>query len=227
MSKKRISKKELKEDAFVSAAFEASHYIQENKAKLILYAVSFLAVVTIGWLFVSYRIEQKEQAALSMFQAQARYTNGQYAMAATDFENIADDYSGTSQGRKALFFAGDAHFREGNYDRALEYFQRASDELPSDDPLLVNSLVGLAATHEQLGDPDQAIEAYRRAEQTAEYDFQTIEIMTSLARVLDDTGRSDEAIRVLEDILQRFPDSPRKGEIAERKAELEARVQKS
>ncbi|MFH1068926.1 MAG: tetratricopeptide repeat protein [Candidatus Glassbacteria bacterium] len=225
MTRKRITKKQLKEDAFVTAAFEAEHYLREHLGLIIGGVLGAVALVGLVWMFVNYRIDRRDQASLALFKAEVTYLNGQFAIAATDFENLANQYSGTLEAAKALYLAGDSFFKNGDMDRALEMFNRCREEMGSSDPLMVNLLTGIGACHEQLKEYDQAEQLYRQAEQAAEYDFQRVEVLSSLSRVLRLAGREAEAIDVLTSIIDRFPDSPRKGEFIELRAELQARSQ--
>ena len=224
MGRKRISKKKLKEDAFVSSAFETGHYIQEHLTKIVLSIVGAIALAGMVWLFVNYRLERAEAASLTLFQAQSLYMNGQFSLAAADFERLADDYSGTPEADKAIFFTGDSYFKAGEYDQALEWFERCREELSADDPLMVNCLVGLAATHEQLKNMDQAIGFFRQAIEIADYDYQKIEIMRDFSFALTAAGKNEEALELMERIIADYPDNPRTGEITELKAEMLARA---
>lgn len=224
MGRKRITKKQLKEDAFVSATFEAGHFIQEHLTKLILGTVGALALIGAVWLFINYRFERRQDASLAMFKAQGLYMNGQFALAASDFEKLISDYSGTEQARKALFFAGDSRFKAGEYDQALTHFQKCREEMSHADPLMLNCLVGLAATYEEQKNLQQAAETYREALEAAAYDYQKIEIMSDLSRVLAMDGRNDEALQVMDQIIKDYPDNPRTGEIIELRAELAAKA---
>lgn len=224
MGKKRITKKKLKEDAFVSSAFETGHYIQENLTKIIISFVGVIALTGLVWLFVNYRLERAEAASLALFQAQALLMNGQYSLAAADFEKLAEDYSGTPESEKAVFFAGDSYYKAVEYDQALERFEQCRDVLSSEDPLMVNCLAGLAATHEQLKNLDQAIEFYRQALEITSYDYQKIEIIRDYSRVLSLAGKNAEALELMDRIIVNYPDNPRTGEIIELKAEMLAKA---
>ena len=223
MGRKRITKKQLKEDVFVTATFEASHYLQEHKNKIIGVSVAAVALVGLAWMFISHRTEQREQASLALFKAEVMYINGQFQLSATDFENLANEYSGTVEAEKALYLAGDSFFKSGDFDRALELFNRCREDMSSGDPLMVNVFTGIGACHEQQEDYAQAEQFYRQAERAAEYDFQKVETLSSLSRVLRLAGREAEAIDVLTSIIDQFPDNPRRGEFIELRAELRAK----
>ncbi|MEA1996520.1 MAG: tetratricopeptide repeat protein [Gemmatimonadota bacterium] len=224
MGRKRITKKQLKEDAFVSTAFEASHYIQENLTSIILSIVGVIALAGVVFLFINYRTQQANESALAMFKADGLYMNGQYALAAADFEKVAEDFSGSTVANKAVFFAGDSYYKAGEYEQALARFEQCREELSGDDPLMVNCLVGLAASYEGLENLEKAIELYREAIQAAEYDFQKIEISRTLSIALEAAGKNREAVETLDRIIQDYPDNSFSGEITELRAEFAAKT---
>jgi tetratricopeptide (TPR) repeat protein len=225
MSRNRLSKKELKEDAFVQGAFEASHYIQEHMGKIVGSIIGVLVLVGVAWMYFNFRAETNAEAALAMFKAEGLYINGQYALAATDFENLAGDYSGTVQGKKAVYFAADCYFNSGDFDRAMELYTQFRDGNGRKDPLMVNALVGMGACHEQFEEFPQAVESYREALGLAEFEFQKVEILSAISRAHRLAGEVDQAIAALDEIIDTYPDNPRSGEFIEIRAELKAAQQ--
>ncbi|MEA2062415.1 MAG: tetratricopeptide repeat protein [Gemmatimonadota bacterium] len=223
MGRKRITKKQLKEDAFVSASFEAGHFIQENMSRIIMIGVGVIILAGMVWMYVNNRRVRSSEAALAMYQAQNIYANGQYALAASDFDLVAEDHAGTVSGDKALFFAGDAHYKAGDYDQALVRFEQCRDKLSSSDPLLLNAVTGQAACYEQLENLEKAIEYYSQALEMAAFDYQRQDILNALSRVQAMAGRNSDALATMERIITDYPDAPGTGMIIERKAELEAR----
>ena len=223
MSKKRITKKKLKEDAFVSATFEAGHFVQENLTSIILGIAGFIVAIGIIWMYTNYSSERSNEAGLAMFKAQNLYINGQYALAASDFERVSEEYSGTDAGEKAVFYAGDSHFKAGDLNQALTFFERCRDELSEDDPLMLNAIVGQAAVYEELKDFEKSIQYYQEALELAVYDYQKIEILDALSRVMALAGRNREALEMMDRIIENYPDNPRTGTVTERKAEMLAR----
>lgn len=224
MSRKRITKKELKEDAFVSAAFETSHFIKENMTRIVLGIVGLLVLTGGIWLYVNYRTERKAEASLALFRAEAVYMNGNFALAATEFDRVAEDYSGTVEGAKAVFFAGDSYFKAGRFDMARERFEQARRELPQRSPLMINCVNGLAAVAEQLADHDRAIELYREALGLCRYDYERVIVLGGLSRALEAAGRNEEALKVMDEIVEKYPRNPRTPLIREYRAELRARM---
>ena len=223
MGRKRITKKKLKEDAFVSATFEASHFVQEHLTRIILGVVGFLVLVGMVWVYTNYRRELAGEAKLALFKAQGLYLNGQYALAASDFERVAEEFSGTVDADKAVFFSGDSHYKAGDLDLALTRFEECRETFSRDDPLLLNAVIGQAAVYEELEEYDKSLEAYREAFELAAYDYQKMMVKNGMSRVLAMAGRNQEALEAMDWIIETYPDSPNTGTVIERKAELLAR----
>jgi TolA-binding protein len=224
MPTKRISKKHLKEDAFVSATFEVGHFLRENQTRLLLGAGGLFVTVFLVWFYFNYRTDRQQEASLALFKAEAVFMNGDFAVAAADFDKVTQDFSGTRPGEKAIFFAGDSYFKAGQYEQALSRFDDCRKELPQSDPLMVNCIVGQGAVQEQLGNRDKAIEFYNEALKRSKYEYQKVSIMTDLARALTAAGKDQEAIAVMDSLVARYPDNPQTQQVAETLAELKARA---
>lgn len=220
--KVKISKKQLKEDAFVSATFEAGHYLQEHMTQIIFGFVGVVVVIGVVWMVVNSRAERFEQSGLAYFRAQSLYINGQYALAASDFDRLSDEYSGTAHADKAIYFAGDSYYKSGQYDQALLRFESATENLSQDDLLYVNALVGEAAVYEQRENYDRALENLNNALDASTYDFQRIEILMATARVQNLQGNKDQAIATYDKIIEAYPDANLTMQAKELRAEIKA-----
>ena len=86
-------------------------------------------------------------------------------------------------------------------------------------------LAGLAAVAEQQGDPAKAAEIFREALALARYDYEKVILMGDLSRALEAGGANDEALKVMDEIVEKFPEHPRTPLIKEHRAELRARMQ--
>ena len=223
MSQKvKISKKQLKEDAFVSATFEAGQYLKDHMTQIIFGVVGVFVVIGIVWMVINSRTERFEQSGLAYFRAQTLYVNGQYALAASDFDRLSDEYSGTAHADKATYFAGDSYFKSGQYDQALLRFESAVDNLSEDDLLYINALIGEAAVYEQRENYEFALEYLNKALDASSYDFQKLEIMMSIARVQNLQGNKDQAIATYDKIIEDYPDAQRTMMAKELRAEIKA-----
>src|SRR5690606_17436511 len=95
---------------------------------------------------------------------------------------IADEYGSTDAGNLARFYAADALFRLGEYDRALEYFRKYDE----DDGLIgASAIAGEAAIRENKGEYEAAGDLYRRAALHYENELRSPEYLLQAARAYE------------------------------------------
>ncbi len=133
---------------------------------------------------------------------------------------VVRSYPSTAAARTASLAAGDAHLRLGEWDAAIESYQRYLAGSPGDDSLRFAVLEGLAQAHEGKGDLEQAARDYQRlaAEAPAYKDRAALE----RARVLARAGKGDEARAILKRFSEDFKESPLRPEAEERLRHLGA-----
>ncbi len=162
ISRKRFTKKEIKEDKLVTTAFRTSEYIQKNPAPFIyggvLVAILFAAVLLFMW------SADKKQAEATTLLARARLSMeaGQAEVGIADIETLIRDYAGTGQaGHGALKLANYYYHSTKEYDKALEYFEIVINEYKDDNVRLANAASGAAACYSRAGNSAEAAGLFR------------------------------------------------------------------
>lgn len=132
---------------------------------------------------------------------------------------VVQAHPSSAAARTASLAAGDAHLRLGEWDAALESYQRFLAG-PAGDSLRFAALEGVAAAQEGKGDLAQAAAAYERlgAEAAPFKDRAALE----RARVLARAGKAEEARAILKRFPEDFKDSPLRTEAEERLRRLGA-----
>ncbi len=165
---KKTSKKELKEDQFVSTVVTAEEWV-ELYWKQILMVIGGIAVVIVIVLFYQQKIEQENvEAAGKIAKVMPLYDQGSYVEAAngregTDiegFKKIADEFGGVEQGEIAKIYAANSLYFNGQYKEALDYY---SDYSSSDFLFKATALAGEAACYNALKDYSLAADKYFEA----------------------------------------------------------------
>ncbi len=162
ISRKRFTKKEIKEDKLVTTAFRTSEYIQKNPAPFIyggvLVAILFAAVLLFMW------SADKKQAEASTLLARARLSMeaGRAEVGIVDIETLIRDYAGTGQaGHGALRLANYYYHSTKEYYKALEYFEIVINEYKDDNVRLANAASGAAACYSREGNSAEAARLFR------------------------------------------------------------------
>ncbi len=208
---KSISRKhELREDKVITFYARAWQFVDENRN--VVYAALAGVVVLVAAIvgYVLYQNAQAAEAEEMLAGIVALYEDGSYQQALEGTADrlglleIADEYGGTPAGNLAHFYAADALFNLGEYDRALEHFS-AFDV--SRDLIGASALAGQAAVYEVREEFERAADLYRRAAYHFENPLTTPEYLFSAGRAFELAGLQDEAVEQYEAILNEYPES--------------------
>ena len=215
--KKKISKREIKQDALLTSYAKTLTFYNENK-KYITYAATGLVVVVIAaFIIVRNRRANDERAAaevakvFSIYDAAAgnaqQYTmaiNGQPEHGIMGFKAIVENYGGTESGELARFYLANAYFNLGQYDEALKQFDKFSG---SNSLLASSALAGLGGCYEMKKEYSKAASNYEKAAQESPNSVDTPEYLDSAARCFGLAGDKEKAIGLYKRLKQEFPTS--------------------
>ncbi len=208
---KRITKhQELRQDTVVTAYARTWGFFDKNRT-LVFGILGAIVVVVLGVVgYTLYLANQQEKATELLGAVEDLYHEGNYRAALDGSEGkpgllaIADDYGRTQAGNLATFYAADALFRIGEYDRALELF----NDFDKDDTLIgASALAGEAAVYEQKEDFRRAGDLYRRAALLVENELTSPQYLLDAGIAYERAGAFDDARKAYETISERFPES--------------------
>lgn len=215
--KKKIAKKELKQDTLLTTYVKTSGFYYENK-KYINYALTALVVIAIAVvIFINNRRTNNEKATLELGKViailEANPTDpasikmaidGQPAQGLVGLRAIVGSYGGTEAGNLAKYYLGNAYYLTGAYEDALENYE----DFSGSDPLLTSGAkAGEGATLEALRRYDEAGKAFESAWRSNPDGILAAEHLTSAARCFALAGDRDEAMRLLRKVKEEFPRS--------------------
>lgn len=153
--------------AVEEALSKTEQFIERNQ-KVITYVVGALILIILivfGYRkFVSQPNEEAAQKA--MFQAEYYFEQDSLKLAlngageSVGFLGVIDDYSSTSSGNLAKYYAGICYLNLGEYEDAIEYLKKFSGH----DLIVPGMALGaIGDAYMQLGDIDKAIKYYNEA----------------------------------------------------------------
>ena len=208
--RKRIKKKDLKEDKLVTFYFQTREWL-ENNFKIIAGALAVLALVIAVSVFVANKNKRAEAAASVEFAKAARvYQSSDYRNAATMFSTIVDNYSGTPSGKLSRFYLAQSLYRTGDYAAAAGHFKKFSSSFGADEHLKATAMAGQAASIEQQGNFQEAaakfeavLDKYPDAPQAAHYALRA-------ARCYELAGNTQKAQALYDKIIKEYPESRQK-----------------
>ncbi len=215
--KKKISKKEIKEDALLTAYAGATTYYYENK-KMVHYALTGLVVAIIGILiFVNNRKASNEKAQLEFAKVYSLYDaasteksqftaaiNGKPEQGIIGLKAIVDNYGSTEAGEIARFYLANSYFQLGQYDDALKQYE----DFSGSDPLLrASAIAGIGGCYEGKKDFSKAAPQFEKAAGVLATNANTPEYLNSAARCYGLSGDKSKAITLLKQLKKDFPTS--------------------
>lgn len=202
---------EIEHDAFVENMVRGWDFVLRNRW-VVIGSVAVL-VVAIGAGFAVMQSKRLAEARASVFVNRATETiqNGSPAEALPLLERAVAEYGGTKAARDAKYFIGTIALQEDRVADAKEAFEGFLDAHPGQSFLTAAAEGGLAVCAEREGDWTKAAETWTRAALVDEsVNFNAAQYLLSAALCWEKAGRADEAVPLLERLIEKFPDSPRK-----------------
>jgi len=210
--KKKISKRELKEDALVTTYVKVTSFYEKHK-KNISIAVTVVAVLIIASIiYMKNRADNAEKAATQLGEVFSLYDGGQYQQAIdgiperniTGLKSIVDNYGSVQAGNYARFYLANAYYHLGKFELALEQFE---DFSPADEVLAVSRLSGIGSCYEAMGKYKEAAENFERAATKYPHDVNAAENLSNAARDYGMAGEKETAIDLYTKVKKNYPTS--------------------
>jgi tetratricopeptide (TPR) repeat protein len=210
--KKKISKRELKEDALVSGYAKATAFYDRNRRNISIAITAIVVIVLAVVVYSKNRADNNNNATLALGQIFQVYDSGQY-QAAIDgmpekgvkgLKAIVENYGNSPNGELARFYLANAYYFTGKYEDALKEYESfsAADEL-----LAVSRLSGIGSCEESLGRYRDAAEAFEKAAAKAPKDPAAAENLNNAGRTYALAGDKPKAIDVYKRLKKEYPAS--------------------
>lgn len=171
--KKKLTKKEIKEDKLVEFYYKTQSYIVENKNKVLMYVGAFAVVVVAVILFLNYRSSRNEEAGKLLSRVMDLYEQGAYLEVIegkqgtnlVGLKKIVGDYGSTENGETAKIYLANAYAFLGQYDKAFELYE---DYGGSNDIYKAAALAGQAGYYANKEDYEKAANLFKKAANVSE-----------------------------------------------------------
>ena len=217
--RKRLTKKQIKEDKFVTYYFKAQEFISQNSRYIMWGLIGIPLVIFASFILSNIQQEKEQSAGIELSKARIDYFAGNYEGAISTLNNLNENYSGTEAGKKGLYYLANAHFFSKNFDEAEQYFREFS-EGSGDRDLTVSALAGIAACQEERKDFSAAAETYKQAAEKYEAGFMAPQNLYDSARCFSLSGKTEEAAGILNKLIDKYSSSQIKNEAEILLAEL-------
>lgn len=210
--KKKISKRELKEDKLITTYVQFTGFYERNKKTISIAIIVAVVIIGATAVFLKNRADAGEKASAQLGEVFSVYDSGQYQQAIDgipernipSLKSIVDEYGSLRAGNYARFYLANAYYHLGKYDLALEQFD---DFSPTDDILAVSRLAGMGSCYEALGKYKDAAQSFEKAATKYPQDGNAAENLSNAARDYGRAGEKETAVELYKKLKKNYPTS--------------------
>lgn len=200
--KKKLTRRELKQDKFVLITLQAKDYIQEN-FRIISFAVlgAVALIVGITWWINTSRAEEMEAAA-KYSDAETALINGQKDNAISLLNEIVQRYEETTAAGQSTFLLAQIYWEDNKVDLAKQYYETFLDNYADDNILTQAALVGYANCLEFYDNFAEAAKHYEKAARMETGSPEALNYLYSAARAYFRAGEYGKARQLAEEVME-------------------------
>jgi tetratricopeptide (TPR) repeat protein len=209
-AKKKITKREMKEDALITAYVKVTKFYEEHKKKISMGVTALAVVIIASVLYANNQAQNNENASAQFGRVFQLYDSGQYQPAIEGMperniiglRTIVDNYGSTRAGELARFYLANAYYQLGKYSEALQ----AYEDFSSDSRLLsVSRLSGIGSCYAGLGQHEKAAEYFEEATVKYPGDVSAPENLNSAAHNYVLAGEKSKALDLYKKLKRDHP----------------------
>ncbi len=224
--KKKLSKKEIKEDKLVSFYYKTYGYFAENRSRVLTYAGALVVVVILVIFYFNHTSQQNKAAGVQLANVMNLYDNGAYlqaieGQAGSDIlglKKIVEEYGSTENGETAKIYLANSYSFLDKLDEAFKYYK---DYDGSVDIYKAAALAGQAGYYAAKKDYEKAADLYKQAAHVSKVDALNPDYLLHAGINYLNAGKEKEAKQVFGTIKKDYTTSTAYREINKYLAQVE------
>lgn len=207
--KKKLSKKEIKQDKLVEAYYKAYGFVEENRQRLMLYGGIFVVVILAVIFYINNRKQKNEAAGVELARVMDLYDSGNYLEAIQGqpgtpiigLKKIVEEYGNTPNGETSKIYLADAYNLLGKADDAYKYYKDYDGSISL---YKASALAGQAAYFEAKKEYLQAADLYKQASHVSALDVSNPYYLVNAGINYMKAGKSKEAKETFENVQKNY-----------------------
>lgn len=196
--KKKLSKKEIKEDSLITFYKSSRNFFEDNKSKILMYSGVLVLVAALVYFYANQKAKANETAGIELSRVMDLYDEGQYLEAIEGrqgsnikgLKSIVEEFDGTENGATAKIYLANCYSFLGNYDEAFKYYQ---DYDGSIDYFEAASLAGQAGYYAMNENYEKAANLYLNASRVSSLNAQNPDYLLNAGIYFLKIGENEEA----------------------------------
>jgi tetratricopeptide (TPR) repeat protein len=224
--RKKLSKKEIKEDKLVTVYYKAIAFFEENKNRIALYAGILAVIILAIILFMNNKKKNNELAGTELARIMNVYDSGNYLEAIEGkagtkligLKKVVESYGSTENGEIAKIFIANAYNNLGKLDDAYKYYQ---DYSGSNKIFKATALAGQASYLAYKKNYEKAADLYKKAAFVSDADVLNPEYLLHAGINYMAVGKNSDAKELFDKIKKDYKTSAALREVDKYSSQLE------
>ncbi len=224
--KKKLSKKEIKQDKLVELYYKSYNYVTENRQRLMMYGGGLVVLIVLVIFYVNHRAQQNKAAGIQLAQVMNLYDNGAYleaieGQAGTDvlgLKKIVEQYGSTENGETAKIYLANSYNYLGKTDDALKYYEDYSGGI---DMYKAAALAGAAGCYAAKNNYEKAAELYKKAAHVSKNDVLNADYLLHSGINYLSAGKTKDAKEMFDQIKKDYTSSSVNREVGKYLAQVQ------
>ena len=208
-TRRRISRREMKEDRFILWLYEISNEIDKHWKPLAA-AVILVIVCVAGWYYLSNKqTVDLVEAGRIIAPGQTAMQDNRYEDAMPIFERVVNEFGGTALALEATIELANACFQAGDFEKARTYYQTYLDEYGRDNAMYeVTARSGLAACDEEEEKYGEAARQYLDLADEAPDSYLAPGFLLDAARCYKAADQKEQARAIYDRVVETYETTP-------------------
>ena len=210
--KKKLSKKEIKEDKLIAFYYKSYAYLTENRQRLMMYSGGLVVLIVLIIFYLNHRAQQNKEAGVQLARVMNLYDNGAYleaieGQAGTNvlgLKKIVDQYGSTENGEIAKIYIANSYNYLGKSDEALKYFEDYDGGI---NMYKAAALAGAAGCYASKNNYEKAAELYKKAAHVSKDDVLNPDYLLHAGINYLNAGKAKEAKSMFDQIKKDYATS--------------------
>jgi len=203
----RITKKEIKEDKFVTFTFKLNEWIREHLNQVLMVGGGVILVGVIVFFVISSKSKREENAADLLGKAGMELQTGELGTAVSDLQKVINQYGSTESAKRATFLLASAYYYAKDYNQAQSFFEKSLDKYKNEPNMAASAQAGIADCYMQKGSFLLAGDNYVKAVSMDPQGFLSPQYLLKAADAYIRAGQNDKTREMLNRLIKEYPDS--------------------
>lgn len=199
--RKKITKKEIKKDPVLDRVATTYGFLQKNQQLFTRLGIGIVACVFLLFIWNNHNEKTKKDSSSLMTKALVAWQIGDIDNAQLHFESLVDEFSGTQNGKSALYWLGIIDYDSGEIESAksylIQYIKKSSIEILL--PNAYNLLANMSLDENKI---DDAHSYFKKAIKYGYVNNTTELYKLNLAEFYLSQDKKDEAEQIITSVLE-------------------------